>query len=252
MNRHKLSGGAGLAGAARGFSLIELAMVMAIVALLLGSILVPLATRVNQRKVADSQKSLDEIREGLIGFAIAKGYLPCPAVSATNGQEDRAGGGGCNKRRGFIPWQTLGVSKLDAWGHIYRYSVTPAYASSVAPFSLTTPPDITIQTRVAAAPPADTLTNLTNTNSVPAVVLSHGPNGYGSFENQGIAQALPTGWPANNTDENTNATGTTNIFVSRVQLDVGANSTGGEFDDIVTWVPQYLLFNRMVAAGKLP
>jgi len=25
-----------------------------------------------------------------------------------------------------------------------------------------------------------------------------------------------------------------------------------QFDDVVTWVPLYLLLNRMIAAGKLP
>jgi len=249
MPRHKPRENARVTGAARGFSLIELAVVMAIVALLLGSILVPLSTRVNQRKIADSQKSLDEIKEALTGFAIANGYLPCPAVSATNGQEDRTAGvctGG--KRQGFIPWQTLGgVSKLDAWGHIFRYSVTPAYASSASPFTLGTTPDITIQTRNSAG----ALTNLTNVNSVPAAILSHGANAYGSFDDQGNAQALPTGWPTNNVDENTNATSASTL-VSRVQQDAGAAGTGGEFDDIVVWLPQYLLFNRMVAAGKLP
>jgi len=29
-------------------------------------------------------------------------------------------------------------------------------------------------------------------------------------------------------------------------------STAGEFDDVVTWLGKYTLFNRMVAAGKLP
>jgi hypothetical protein len=39
-------------------------------------------------------------------------------------------------------------------------------------------------------------------------------------------------------------------FVSRVQTPVG--STAGEFDDIVSWLGRYTLFNSMVAAGKLP
>ena len=62
---------------------------------------------------------------------------------------------------------------------------------------------------------------------------------------------MPTGWPANNTDENTNATGTT-TFVSRDAQGTSAGGAGGEFDDIVVWVSRYTLLNRMVAAGKLP
>jgi len=29
-------------------------------------------------------------------------------------------------------------------------------------------------------------------------------------------------------------------------------STSGEFDDVVVWIPKTTLFNRMVAASKLP
>ncbi|MCW5605440.1 MAG: prepilin-type N-terminal cleavage/methylation domain-containing protein, partial [Burkholderiales bacterium] len=194
-----------------GFTLIELAVAMFIIVLLLGSILVPLTTQVNQRQIADTQKTLDEIREALVGFAVTHGHLPCPAISATNGQEDRTANvctGG--KRQGFIPWETLGVSKVDAWGRIFRYSVTPAYASSASPFTLATAPDMTIRTRNAAG----ALTNLTNASTVPAVVLSHGRNGYGAVDNQGVAQGLPAGWPGTNPDEDTNATNAT-TFVSR-------------------------------------
>ncbi len=233
----------------RGFSLIEVAVVLFIIVLLLGSILIPLGTQVEQRQISSTQKALDEITEALIGYAVSNGNLPCPAISATNGQEDRTGGlctGG--KRQGYIPWQTLGVPRSDAWNHLYRYSVTPSFAASASPlFSFTSAPDITIQTRNSAG----VITNLTNANTVPAVVISHGKNGYGSVNADGVAQALPSDWPASNTDENTNATGTTS-FVSRVIQAPNATGTGGEFDDIIAWVPRYTLINRMVAAGKLP
>ncbi len=232
----------------RGFSLIEVAVVMFIIVLLLGSILVPLTTQVEQRQISDTEKTLDEIREALIGYAVANGNLPCPAVSATNGQEDRSGGA-CNggKRDGYLPWQTLGVPRSDAWNHLYRYSVTLAYASTSALFGLATAPDITIRTRNSAG----ALANLTNANTVPAVIMSYGKNGYGTVNANGVTQALPAGWPASNTDENTNTTGTVS-FVSRDAQGVNAGGAGGEFDDIVIWVSRYTLINRMVAAGKLP
>lgn len=224
-----------------GFTLIEIAVALVVVALVLGSILVPLTAQVGQRKVSDTQRTLDEIKEALGGFAIANGYLPCPAISATNGQEGPRTAWICNPRQGYVPWAALGVSKLDAWGHIFRYSVTPAYTSNSTPFfTLATPRDITIQ-------------NLTNLNSIPAVVLSHGKNGYGSVDDQGTVQAIPADWPANYPDENTNATGPGTTFVSRVPQ--GANPglvSGGEFDDIVVWLSANILFNRMVAAGRLP
>lgn len=232
----------------RGFSLLEVAVVLFIIVLLLGSILIPLSTQVEQKQINDTQRTMDEIREALIGFTVSNGYLPCPAISATNGLEDRTGGT-CtsNRRQGYIPWQTLGISSADAWGHLYRYSVTLSYASSTTLFSLTTTPDITIQTRNSAG----ALTNLTTTNSVPAVVISHGKNGFGSVNTNGVAQILPANWAANNVDENTNATGTT-AFVSRAAQAANTTGTGGEFDDVLVWIPRYTLANRMVAAEKLP
>ena len=229
---------------AAGFTLIELAITVFIIALLLGSIMVPLATQIEQRQTGETQKKQEEVRDALMGFAVTNGYLPCPAISAANGQEDRAAGGACNKRNGFIPWETLGVSRADAWGRLYRYSVTPAFASSAALFSVSTAPDITIRTRDNAG----TSVTLTTANSVPAVVLSHGKNGYGAADDQGNAQAAV---PAANTDETANASGTTTFF-SRTAQGAGAGGTGGEFDDLVIWLPRYTLLNRMIAAGKLP
>ena len=116
-----------------GFALIELAIVVVIVTLLLGGLLIPLGSQVEKRQYAETEKLLAEIREALIGHAIANGYLPCPAVSSANGIEDRSGttctGG---KRVGFLPWVTLGVTATDSWDNLFRYSVTPAFTDSDA------------------------------------------------------------------------------------------------------------------------
>ena len=234
-----------IASTARGFTLVELAVTLFIVALVLGSILVPLTTQVEQRKVSDTQKALDEIKEALMGFAIANGRLPCPAQSSTNGVE-KAVCSAVVDRAGFIPWVTLGVSKLDAWGHVFRYSVTYTYASSTK-FDLTTSGAIDVQTRYGG--PTFPLAN-----SVPAVVMSHGKNGYGSVDDVGFVQETPGDWTVpTHTDEYANST-TAILFVSRVPQAPGAgpSTNGGEFDDIVVWISPNILFNRMVAAGKLP
>jgi prepilin-type N-terminal cleavage/methylation domain-containing protein len=223
----------------RGFTLIEMAVAVFIITLLLGSLLVPLATQVEQRRISDTQKALDEIREALIGFAIVNGRLPRPAVSATDGTERAACGTEANCT-GFVPWTVLGTAKLDAWGKIIRYSVTPAYADAV--FGLTTPATKTVQTRASTAPFA--LGNLVT--GVPAVVFSYGQNNYGTTDSGTL---LPD-TSATNVDEDTNDAATV-TFISRTPS-ANSGATGGEFDDLVSWVPSTVLFNRMVAAGKLP
>jgi prepilin-type N-terminal cleavage/methylation domain-containing protein len=220
-----------------GFTLVEMAIVLVIVGLLLGGMLMPLSAQMEQRRIGETQKTLDEINQALIGFAIANKRLPRPATSATDGAE-RAACATQAECTGFIPWSTLGVSKLDAWNHIFRYKVALAFTTT---FALTTAGNITVQTRDSAG----TLTNLTTT--APAIVLSQGKNGYGSTADDGTAQPAV---PAANIDESANATGAAG-YISSAPSD-NAAAPGGAFDDIVAWLSPNILFNRMVAANQLP
>jgi len=223
---------------ASGFTLVEMAIVLLILGLLLGGMLVPLSNQVAQRRVSDTQAALRTIREALTGFAATHGRLPCPAISAANGAEQPQP---CASRRGFIPWVTLGVPETDAWGHIYLYSVTPAFASSSPPFTLADSGDITVNTRNSSG------ALVAEAATIPALVLSFGPDGYGATSRQGVAQpAVPPG----NSDEATNAGGGT-TFVDRVAT-ANTAAPGGSFDDLVDWISPNVLFSRMIAAGRLP
>jgi prepilin-type N-terminal cleavage/methylation domain-containing protein len=228
----------------QGFTLIEIAVAVFLITLVLGSVLGPLAAQVEQRQSTETEKRIEEIKEALIGFAAVNGYLPCPARSAIDGTEDRtAGVCTAGKRVGFLPWVTLGVSATDPWGDLFRYSVVPAFADATTVFGLTTARDILITGRDTAG----AAINLTNAgpDGVPAVVLSHGKNGYGATGEGGFVRATPGGWAG---DEQINATNATNFF-SRVRTTRTA-APGGEFDDIVIWISPNVLFARMIAAGR--
>jgi len=223
---------------AAGFTLIEMAVAIFVIALLVGSILVPIATQVEQPQIAETQKILAETREAIIGFAVINGRLPRPAVSATDGTER----GSCASEAnctGFIPWTVLGTSKLDPWGKIIRYSVNMAFANSA--FSLSTTGTKIIQTRLPPLFPTSSMIT-----GIPAVILSHGRNNYGTSDSGATFADVS----ATNIDEGTNA-GVTGTFIYRPPSG-NTGATGGEFDDIVSWVPVTILFNRMVTAGKLP
>jgi prepilin-type N-terminal cleavage/methylation domain-containing protein len=234
----------------RGFTLTEMAIVLVVVALLLGGMLVPLTAQYDIANTNATQKMLNETRDALLGFAVAHGYLPCPSKSPTDGNEDRAASGTCNKRYGLVPWVTLSSSRLDAWNQLVGYSVTPAFSNSAPPlFGLTTSADITIKNRDSGG----NLINLTTTDDIPVVIFSFGKNGFYAMVDG--AAAANGGGPGGNVDEviNANQVSTSNggrIFVSRVPTPSG--TTNGEFDDIVTWLSPNILYNRMVAAGKLP
>lgn len=133
----------------RGFTLTELAIAFFIISLLLASAFMPLSSQVEVRNIADTKRSMDQIREALIGFAQANGRLPCPARGATpSGQIDeevripaaffQAGAeqyDSINKRcytaLGVVPWSTLGLTEADAWGRRFTYRVAPAFADAI-------------------------------------------------------------------------------------------------------------------------
>lgn len=228
-----------------GFSLVELAVVLVIVGLMIGGLMTPLMVQMEQRRVNETQKSLDETKEALLGYALHNGYLPCPAISPQNGLEDRVGkrcrGG---RRQGYLPWATLGVAKLDSWNHLFHYSVTPAFSDSGTHFTLTTLRDIGVYTRDSRGQ----LQPLTMASDIPALVLSHGRNGLGATSAQGVLVANTS---TSNLDERLNAAPAGISFMSRAATDNRA-APGGEFDDLVSWVSPNILYNRMVAAQRLP
>jgi prepilin-type N-terminal cleavage/methylation domain-containing protein len=240
-----------MARPARGFSLIEMAVVLFVVTLLIGSLLVPLATQVEQRQISETQKALEEIREALLGFAVANGYLPCPdktvgggAGIANDGVEDWSGAACVAPNEGNVPWVTLGVGGSDPWGNRFRYQVSALYAQRPNTFTLSSAAAIQVCT-VAACTPANTQLTSASPNGAVAVIISLGKNGFGAINAvTGTANPAPF-----SPDENQNLSGP-NTFVSRNMTTAG--TAVGEFDDIVIWLSKHTLFNRMVAAGKLP
>lgn len=239
---------------ARGFSLVEMAVVLVIVAIIIAGLVIPLSTQQEMRARQETDQTLSDIREALLGFAATNGRLPRPATSATNGAENASACATDADCSGFIPWATLGVTKLDGWNKLVRYSVTPAYANST--ITLATVANRTVQTRDKDGNVVDLAGNnsvipstdrcKTATQCVPAVVFSHGKERWGTTES---GAPLDDG-SGTNSDEDANNTGPTNYYSRLPATETAA--TGGEFDDIVVWLPTAILVNRMIVSGKLP
>ena len=131
----------------RGFTLAEMAMAVAILSLLLFAAMVPFSTQLDVRNIADTRRSMDSIREALLGFAQTNGRLPCPANGATPaGSVDTttwptsiAAGAEqwdpvnnqCYAAFGVVPWTTLGTPETDSWGRRFSYRVAPAFADGI-------------------------------------------------------------------------------------------------------------------------
>jgi len=210
-----------------------MAMVLMIVGLLLGGLIPTLTAQMESQRINETRNQLNEIQQALIGYAIINGHLPCPADGTIATGQANAGAKkdacGTNANGGVLPWVTLGVSETDAWGRRFTYRVTPDFALAATPFQLTTPSNLNVGLSTADNGMA---------SGAPAVVVSHGPNGLGAYTSAGGAPITgAVGDELDNTDNN-------NHFVS--------HDFTPTFDDFVVWLSPNILFNRMVAAGKLP
>jgi prepilin-type N-terminal cleavage/methylation domain-containing protein len=248
---------------ARGFTLIEIAVSLFILTLVLGALLAPLATQTEERQVREVERTMNEMLEALIGFALSQASprLPCPDRTsggagtandtANDGIEDyNTGTGICAVEDGNLPWVTLGVSAWDLWGNRYRYLATAAFTNRSPATTMTLTSAGTI--KVCTGAPSDAVCTVGGTansyvaDNVPAVIISHGKNGYGAMNASSNTQISTTGASSHELE---NAGGSYPYsVVSRTRTDSGSAA----FDDIVVWLSPNVLFSRLVAANKLP
>lgn len=261
---------------ALGFSLVEVAISLAVLAVLMTGILVPLISQIGQHKVAVTEKTLDDVRNALLGFAAAHGRLPCPAIddgdsSGIEAFAGNPGNGGCTSFIGFVPGHTLGITPVDSRGYVVdgwgtkanrvRYAVSMATVAGVTnPF---TSSNGLRNATIAEVAKVNSLLQVcadgskvqagincnqaepqkyTLTSTAVAVIWSVGANaaagGTSAHERE---NQNPNSSPA---DPRAND----GIFVSKTQSDTSSN----HYDDIVTWLSFNTLVNRMIAAGQLP
>jgi len=116
----------------RGFSLVELSIVLVIIGLLVGTAAAPLSSSIKHSRYKRTGAQLADIREALIGHVISTGRLPCPVhVNATQSVDD-SNTNVCSVQHGTLPATALGLmgersesgALLDAWGREYLYSVS--------------------------------------------------------------------------------------------------------------------------------
>lgn len=254
----------GPARSVAGFTLIEIVIVIAIVGLLLGAVLTPLATQYKVRKNQEAERSLTDLRAALGGFAMTNGRLPCPddPADGVDGLEDYTDNVSptrdtCGQYEGYLPWVTLGVPPTDSWGRLYRYGVNQEFIQTTAPGT----PCATLDDMLGLCDPANLTVSdrdssknaVTLASNAAAVVVSLGGNGFGGRDLDGNTVVAPTG-----ADELENTDGDA-VFVRRGHSP-GASScsdTSGtnpfcEFDDVVIWIPEALIKSRLVEAGRLP
>lgn len=243
----------------KGFTLIELAIVLVIVGILAGSFLSTLSSRIETTRQSDTREELKIIKQALYGYAMSQApeRLPCPDCNnaaclsagntANDGLEDVDGAGVCDAatQPGNLPWVDLGLGRGDAWNSHYSYWV-PAVYSAPGGFTLTT-------SSAGLARIDDTVAAGANViaQNIAAVIFSHGKDTYGAINIDGVAQpAIPAAAAYNDQRENLDIDAAPPmLFIDRTISDEGAANI---YDDILVWISEFELKAKMVEAGVLP
>ena len=254
-----------------GFTLVEMAIVLVILGFVLGALLLPLRAQREQATQLQTENTLENAKQALLGYAQQKGRLPCPATAASSGIESQtpAGGGICTQQIGFLPAATLGLQPavngfaIDAWNNRIRYAVTQAIVIDIAQTSV---PDYTFTTangmsnsgiislkpslRVCFSASASVLTC-----SLPVSAASPEKN---YLINNAVAVIYSTGATgslgAGSIDETENLNPSLVSLsnqIDSVYVSHGITAAPNEFDHLVTWISPYVLYNAMIQAGQL-
>lgn len=242
-----------------GFSLIEMAVVLIIVGLVLGSLLLPLSASIDQQRVNETKQILEEAKQGLIGYALShsstdgngRPYLPCPNTDNTGAEGSRNGAGVCASQEGRLPWASLGLVRGDSWNNLLRYRVHPNFSNSMTGFNLNTIANLRVCDDSGCAA-ADIIAT-----GLPAVIVSHGKNGYGATRVDGTTNQVDASASLDEQEnldgrDNPRAGNNTPDATDTADVDFVSNIPNANFDDLVTWVSPNVLFTKMVEAGRLP
>lgn len=216
----------------KGFTLVEMAVVLIIIGFVIGALLTPLGAQRDLKDYSESKARLEQIRDALYGYAIINGKLPCPTTTAdpTDSINYGHGDAACalTASAGVVPWKDLGVAEIDSWGvarsqitdpwvGYWVYRVDPAFTSI---FSLSTVASGNIDVRKS-----DGTSQTIAAERAVAVICTLGKDRVPNGQNASFETANP-------------------VYEEDAQSPT--------FNDMCIWITRPSLFNKMVSAGKLP
>lgn len=271
-----------------GFTLTELAVVLAIVGFLLASLMYTLSAQSDQRSFEETRRRLEQARELVLAFAVVNGRLPCPGRSAATaapatvaGDEvrnaavnpdcvgdavaDYYGGTSGGVRLGLLPARAIGFQQVDAggqavdaWANPIRYAVAYGAAGCGATLPHWTNA-ANLKTNGVGCQPSDLIVcksasgiTASTCGGVANQIMTQGlvvAVIFSTGKNYATAQTSVAATAAGRVDEAANLDGDPVLVF---HLPTPSDFGNGEFDDQMVWITVGEFYGKLLAAGKLP
>ena len=106
----------------KGFSLIEMAISLAILGYLISGVLNVLPEHITNQKRIKTIQTFESITQSITGYYLINMRLPCPDID-DDGIGDNDSDGECSNSFGNLPWADLGVGRYDGWDKSINYAV---------------------------------------------------------------------------------------------------------------------------------
>lgn len=256
----------------KGFTLVEMAIVLVIFGLILSALLLPLRVQREQAALAQTVNTLENAKQALLGFAQANGRLPCPAIAGSAVASPNVSGA-CSVQLGFLPAATLGMQPtnadgfaVDAWNNPIMYAVTQSNKGGAPTPDYTTndepepPLDVgdgmnVVGIQALSSPPNENLRVCRDIAGTTVNRCSTGPSETNFLIDNAVAVIYSTGatgaLDVGSANEAANPRIPTNPKMVFVSSEPSSSAAPNEFDHIFTWISPYVLYNAMIQAGQL-
>lgn len=252
----------------KGFTLIEISIVLIIIGIITGLILTSLNVFLKQSREKETLAKIETIKESILLYARTNSRLPCPsdpeleisnvnAITESNCAAAPAGGiidtGAI--RIGALPIRTLNLSPehlYDGWHRKFTYVVTRNLSTTRANFLATPNGSISVKNESG-------ISLTTPDNSAAFLIISHGSDNRGSYSGLDGGTKMPCNAAEGLDFDNCNDD---NSFVETFYKNNGSNT---DYDDILEWgvksqisdvQPQYygasFYYDGLVADAEIP